>query len=116
MGSPEPTHSLEDALLAVWRQVFIDHSKMVTLAGRNYPVRHTSKRGLCQVDFEFGGQSIRGVEQNAQTQSRWALMARKGAKIMQFLVAGRYIANVADGKVTSYGRPAPERPRTRPKI
>jgi hypothetical protein len=115
MGSTEPTPALKDALLAVWRQVLIDHNETVTIAGRNYPVRHTSKRGLCQVDFEIEGQSIRGVEQNPQTQSRWALMARKGAKIMQFLAAGRYISNVADGKVTFYGRPTTERRRTRAK-
>jgi len=30
-------------------------------------------------------------------------MARKGAKVMQFLAGGRYLAVVADGKITHYG-------------
>jgi hypothetical protein len=31
-------------------------------------------------------------------------MARSGAKVMQFLSEGRYVANVPGGKVTLYGR------------
>jgi hypothetical protein len=31
-------------------------------------------------------------------------MARVGKKVMQFLSAGRYVANVVDGKVTVYGK------------
>jgi hypothetical protein len=68
-----------------------------------YPVRKTPKHRLAQVDFEFAGEQLRGLEQNPQTASRWAQMARKGAKVMQFLSAGRYIAVVADGKITHYG-------------
>jgi hypothetical protein len=30
-------------------------------------------------------------------------MARSGKKVVQFLSEGRYMANVADGKVTLYG-------------
>jgi hypothetical protein len=29
------------------------------------------KRGLRQVDFIFGGNEIRGLEQNPETKSRW---------------------------------------------
>jgi hypothetical protein len=76
----------------------------VTLNGETYPVRKTPKHRLAQVDFEFAGQRLRGLEQNPQTASRWAQMARKGAKVMQFLSGGRYIAAVADGKITHYGR------------
>jgi hypothetical protein len=56
------------------------------------------------VDFVFEGNEIRGLEQNPETTSRWALMARSGKKVMQFLKRSRYIANVVDGKLTSYGR------------
>jgi hypothetical protein len=59
---------------------------------------------LREVDFEFDGNDIRGLEQNPETKSRWALMARSGNKVMQFLSKGRYVANVVDGKVTLYGR------------
>jgi hypothetical protein len=44
-----------------------------------------------------------GLEQNPDTKSRWAQMARAGKKVMQFLSEGRYVANVVDGKVTLYG-------------
>jgi len=54
------------------------------------------------VDFVFDGNEIRGLEQNPQTKSRWAQLARSGKKVMQFLSEGRYVANVVDGKVTFY--------------
>jgi hypothetical protein len=38
-----------------------------------------------------------------QTKSRWAQLARSGEKVMQFLSAGRCVANVVDGKVNLYG-------------
>jgi len=56
------------------------------------------------VDFVFEGSEIRGLEQNPQTKSRWAQLARSGKNVMQFLTEGRYVANVVDGKVTLYGR------------
>jgi hypothetical protein len=54
------------------------------------------------VNFVFEGKTIRGLEQNPETKSRWAKMAREGKKVMQFLGEGRYVANVVDGKVTLY--------------
>ena len=65
-------------------------------------LRRTSKSGLRQVDFVVDGEDIRGLEQNPDTKSRWAAMARSGKKVMQFLSRGRYVANVVDGKVTLY--------------
>jgi hypothetical protein len=62
-------------------------------------------RQLRQVDFTFDGNIIRGLEQNPETKSRWARLAIGGKKVMQFLEGGRYITNVADGKVTLYGLP-----------
>jgi hypothetical protein len=47
---------------------------------------------------------LRGLEQNPDTKSLWAAMARDGKKVMQFLTEGRYMANVVDGKVNFYGR------------
>jgi hypothetical protein len=58
---------------------------------------------LRQVDFVFDGNEIRGLEQNPETKSRWAQMARSDAKVMQFLSEGRYVANVVDGKMNLYG-------------
>jgi hypothetical protein len=76
------------------------------LGNERYPVRRTPKRGLRQVDFIFNGDEIRGLEQNPETKSRWAQMARSGKRVMQYLSGGRYVANVVDGKVTQYGSAA----------
>jgi hypothetical protein len=95
--------SFEEALIEVWRQALVENSKFVELGIERYPVRRTPKRRLRQVDFVFEGNEIRGLEQNPQTKSRWAQLARSGKKVMQFLSEGRYVANVVDGKVTFYG-------------
>jgi hypothetical protein len=96
--------SFEETLTEVWRQALVENAKEVEVGGESYPIRRTPKRGLRQVDFIFDGQEIRGLEQNPETKSRWAQMARSGKKVMQFLSEGRYVANVVDGKVTLYGR------------
>ena len=96
--------SFEQTLVEVWRQVLIENASVVELGGKRYPVRITPKKGLRQVDFMFDGNEIRGLEQNPETKSRWAVLARCGKKVMQFLSEGRYVANVVDGKVTVYGR------------
>ena len=96
--------SLEEALIEVWRQVLVENAKTVVLEKEHYPVRLTAKRGLRQVDFVFDENEIRGLEQNQETKSRWAQMARAGKRVMQFLSEGRYVANVVDGKLTRYGR------------
>jgi len=97
------TLSFGQILIEVWRQTLVENAKTVELGTERFPVRTTPKRGLRQVDFIFDGNEIRGLEQNPQTKSRWALMARSGKKLMQFLSDGRYGANVVDGKVTLYG-------------
>jgi hypothetical protein len=94
--------SFEETLIEVWRQAFAEAATEVVLDGKRYSVVRTSKRKLREVDFLFDGQHIRGLEQNSGTKSRWAAMARDGKKIMQFLSAGRYVANVVDGKLTLY--------------
>ena len=98
--------SFEQALIEVWQQALIENAKIVLLGSERYPVRLTPKRRLRQVDFMFDGNKIRGLEQNPETKSRWAQMARSGAKVMQYLIGGRYVANVVDGKVHLYGRRA----------
>ncbi len=95
--------TLEEALLSVFRQAMIDRSDVVELARQEYPVRRTPKRGLRQVDFQFDGHQLRGLEQNPQTKSRWAQLARAGKPVMQFLEAGRYIGVVVARKLTLYG-------------
>jgi hypothetical protein len=95
--------TLEEVLISVWRQALVERAEVIELGGQRFRVRATPRKGLRQVDFTFEGRSLRGLEQNPATSSRWAEMARAGAKVMQFLEAGRYVAAVADGKVTMYG-------------
>ena len=101
--------TFEETLVEVWRQALVDEAKVVELGKERYSVRRTPKRGLRQVDFVFDEIALRGLEQNPQTKSRWAQIARSGKKVMQFLSDGRYVANVVDGKVTLYGRGAKKR-------
>jgi hypothetical protein len=96
--------SQEEALIEVWRQALVENAKVIVLGTERYPVRTTPKRRLREVDFVFEGNDIRGLEQNPETKSRWAQMARSGKKVMQFLSEGRYVANVVDGQVTLYGK------------
>ena len=96
------TRSLEDVLVEVWRQVLLGGAKSIEIGGIRYPIKKTARRGLRQVDFSFEGKNLRGLEQNADTKSRWAAMARAGKKVMQFLDGGRYVAVVCDGKVHLY--------------
>jgi hypothetical protein len=99
-----PETLFEKTLIEVWRQVLVENADVVELGTGRYRARRTPKQGLRQVDFVFDGNEIRGLEQNPKTKSRWAEMARSGVKVMQFLSEGRYMANVADGKMTLYGR------------
>jgi hypothetical protein len=96
--------SFEQTLVEVWRQVLTENASVVVLVGKQFPVHITPRKGLRQVDFMFDGNEIRGLEQNPETKSRWAVLARNGKKVMQFISEGRYVANVVDGKVTSYRR------------
>ena len=96
------TLSFEQALIEVWRQALVENTKTIELGSERYPVRRTPKSKLREVDFLFAGNEIRGLEQNPQTKSRWAQLARSGKKVMQFLSGGRYVANVVDGKVKFY--------------
>jgi hypothetical protein len=97
--------SLEETLISVWRQALVDQAKSVTLQDRSFPVQRTSRSRLREVDFQFEGHQLRGLEQNPETASRWAQLAREGKKVMQFLQQRRYCAVVVDGKVRFYGNP-----------
>jgi hypothetical protein len=77
--------------------------RSVELDGKTFAVRETPRKRLREVDFVFEGQPMRGLEQNPKTESRWAQLARKGHKVMQFLGEGRYVGVVVDGKVVMYG-------------
>jgi len=94
--------TLEEALVTVWRQALEENLNLVELDGARFPVRRTQRRRLRQVDFAVATHLLRGLEQNPDTRSKWAAMARGGQKVMQFLSGRLYIGNVADGKLTLY--------------
>ena len=98
-----PAH-LEEILISVWQQILVDEAKVVNVCGQSFPVQRTSRSRLREVDFECEGQKLRGLEQNPNTNSNWARLAREGKKVMQILSGRRYIANVVDGKVRFYER------------
>jgi hypothetical protein len=72
--------SFEQTLNEVWRQALVENAKVFELVKAYYPVPRTPKPGLRQVDFVFDGNEIRGLEQNPETKSRWAQMARSAKK------------------------------------
>jgi hypothetical protein len=96
--------SFDETLIAVWRQALVDEADVVKVGSERYPVARSKAKRLRQVAFVFDGSMIMGIEQNPKTKSRWAAIARSGRKVMQFIQDGRYVAVVADGKVTLYGK------------
>ena len=102
MTAADTSSAIDDAFLSVWRQALVEQKKIVTVSNSTFSIRRTAKHRLAQIDFEVDGVEFRGLEQNPQTKSRWAKMAREGAKVMQFLRAGRYVGVVADGVLKHY--------------
>ncbi|HUI41436.1 MAG TPA: hypothetical protein VL523_05660 [Terriglobia bacterium] len=94
--------SLSDSLLSVWRQSLAEELPEVELGGQRFRVGRTRVRGLRTVDFEYEGRALTGIEQNPDTGSRWAALARQGQRVMQFSTGRRYFANVAEGNLLRY--------------
>src|SRR5512136_3471941 len=94
--------TLGETLIEVWRQVLVEGKPRVELAGKSYPVTTTRAKKLRTVRFDCIPYHIDGIEQNPETGSRWALLAREGKRIMQFSLERRYIGNVSDGQLTRY--------------
>ena len=94
--------TLAETLIAVWQQALADEKPVVELDAKRYRVQKTRAKGLRSVDFEYGGHRLTGIEQNPRTASRWAELARKGQRIMQFSSAGRYVGNLCEGKLMRY--------------
>jgi hypothetical protein len=94
--------TLDETLIAVWKQALADGKPVVGLEGTQYRVETTRSKRLRTVNFEYGGHRITGIEQNPRTGSRWAELARHGQRIMQFSHQGRYVGNVCEGKLVRY--------------
>jgi len=94
--------TLGEALISVWKQALDEGKKTVELEGKRYAVTATRAKKLRTVEFDFDECHLTGIEQNPQTASRWAALAREGQRIMQFSSERRYFANVCEGKLTRY--------------
>lgn len=94
--------TLPETLLAVWRQVLVEEKTEIELAGEVCRVRKTRSKKLRTVEFNYGEHCLTGIEQNPETKSRWAALARRGRRLMQFSCQGRYIGNVVEGRLTHY--------------
>ena len=94
--------TLGETLISVWQQSLADGQERVALGHESYPVTVFRAKKLRSVNFRYGELGIIGIEQNPKTESRWAVLAREGKRIMQFRCEGRYVANVCDGKLFRY--------------
>ncbi len=94
--------TLADALISVCRQALVEGAPAVELAGETFPVTFTKSKKLRVVRFKWQAYELDGIEQNPQTGSRWAALARQGKKVMQFSYSRRYFANVCEGKLLRY--------------
>ncbi len=94
--------TLGETLVSVWQQVLAQQKAAVVLDEEQYPVKATRAKRLRTVQFSYGPYRIDGIEQNPETGSRWAALARQGNRVMQFSCKGRYIGNVCEGKLLRY--------------
>ena len=95
--------ALGEILVEAWKQALVDGRTRVEIGpGLSVSVRRTRNHGLRTVTFPFEGRSIDGIEQNPETKSAWARLAREGKRIMQFSCEGRYVGNVSEGHLTRY--------------
>ena len=94
--------TLSDVLVSVWRQALVDGQAEVTVGRRRFPVSFTKRKQLRSVSFSYGRRQFFGIEQNPDTKSRWAALAREGKPVMQFSHKSQYIANVNQGNVFRY--------------
>ena len=94
--------TLSESVVEVWRQILLEGRTKVDLNGETLQVSQTRGKGLRAISFVHEGHRIEGIEQNPETKSRWAGLARAGKQIMQFRYRGRYIGNVCDGTLTRY--------------
>lgn len=76
--------TLAETLIAVWQQVLAEAKLEVELNGERYHVAKTRSGKLRAVRFKYGEYDFDGIEQNPDTASSWAALAREGNRIMQF--------------------------------
>jgi hypothetical protein len=96
------TLTLGETLISVWKQVPVEGMAVVELEGGRYAVDRTHAKRLRTVSFVYEARRLDGIEQNPETGSCWAELAREGKRIMRFSYQHRYVANVCEGTLTRY--------------
>lgn len=67
------------------------------------PSLRTPNLKLGKQIFNSGGRSYVALQQNPNTSSRWAQLARQGSEVVQFRdSSGKYVAVSVNGRVTAY--------------
>ncbi len=94
--------TLGETLVSIWQQVLVEEKFAVELENQTCQVGSTRAKKLRTVRFDYGDCRIDGIEQNPETTSRWAALAREGKRVMQFSCQHRYVANVCEGILTRY--------------
>ena len=84
--------NLREKALAAYEGIF-NNIETIEINGYTYHVDFTSRKGLRL--FKIDGYSY--LEQNPDTGSNWATMARDGHQIMWVMKGRRYLAQVRDG-------------------
>jgi hypothetical protein len=84
--------NLREKALAAYEGIF-NNQESIEIEGYTYSLDQTPRKGLRLYKIE--GYSY--LEQNPETGSKWAKMAKEGHKIMWVLKGRRYLAQVRDG-------------------
>ena len=84
--------NLREKALTAYEGIF-NNMETIELWGYKYYLEYTPRKGLRL--YEIEGYSY--LEQNPDTGSNWAKMARGGHQIMWVLKGRRYLAQVRDG-------------------
>ncbi len=54
--------SREEVLISVWRQALVEDAASVEIEGSPCAVKNTQRRQLKQIDFQFDGKNLHGLE------------------------------------------------------
>jgi hypothetical protein len=84
--------NLREKALSAFEGIF-NNFETIEIDGYNYYLDFTSRKGLRL--FKIDGYSY--LEQNPDTGSNWAKMAREGHQIMWVMKGRKYLAQVRDG-------------------
>jgi hypothetical protein len=84
--------NLREKALIAFNGIF-NNFETIEIDGYSYHMDYTSRSGLRL--FKIEGYSY--LEQNSETGSNWAKMAREGHQIMWVMKGRRYLAQVRDG-------------------